>query len=253
MREAATVRWTSLFADVPSDRFDVALSFWGRVTGGRPGRPSGAAGEYVPLVPDDGGDRYVWLQRVGRPNGGWHVDLHVPDVASAAADAVSLGARVVRSSADLVTLDSPTGQPFCLVATDPGRTWRRPGPSRWPSGRSLVDQICVDIPRSAFDAECDFWAALTGRPRRGGDVAVFDRLTGPADLPLFVLLQRLGDDDDGGIRAHADLSADDRPAEVERHVSLGAEIVRVAEHWTTLRDPAGLVYCVTVRRPGAPA
>jgi len=32
---------------------------------------------------------------------------------------------------------------------------------------------------------------------------------------------------------------------------LGAEVVRVAEHWTTLRDPAGLLYCITDRDPFA--
>ena len=68
-------------------------------------------------------------------------------------------------------------------------------------------------------------------------------------MPVRILLQRLGSDDPGPARAHADLACDDRPAEVHRHVELGAEPVRVAEHWTTLRDPAGLVYCVTDRDP----
>jgi predicted enzyme related to lactoylglutathione lyase len=245
-----SIRWTSLFADVPASEFDRALAFWSGVTGATPGDPTGAQGEYVPLVPSEG-DPYVWLQRVGRPDGGWHLDVHVPDVEAATRASVGVGASVVRAAADLATLTSPSGQPFCLVEESVG-TRRRPPPAEWPSGRSFVDQICIDIPAPAFDRECDFWAALTGWPRRREDVRVFDRLGGPATLPLFMLLQRLGEGDDGGIRAHADLSADQRAGEVERHVALGAELVRVAEHWTTLRDPAGLIYCVTGRQPGRP-
>jgi hypothetical protein len=48
---------------------------------------------------------------------------------------------------------------------------------------------------------------------------------------------------------HLDLACDDAPAEVTRHVGLGAAVVRVTEQWTTLRDPAGREYCVTGRRP----
>src|SRR5206468_2551769 len=47
-----------------------------------------------------------------------------------------------------------------------------------------------------------------------------------------------------------DLPAGEFDAEVERHISLGAEVVRSTEGWTTLRDPAGLVYCVTCRSTG---
>lgn len=40
-----------------------------------------------------------------------------------------------------------------------------------------------------------------------------------------------------------------RAAETDRHVALGGVVINPAEHWTTLRDPAGLVYCITERRP----
>jgi Glyoxalase-like domain len=40
-------------------------------------------------------------------------------------------------------------------------------------------------------------------------------------------------------------------AEVQRHVELGARVVRrVPGDWTTLADPAGREYCVTGRSPG---
>jgi hypothetical protein len=49
------------------------------------------------------------------------------------------------------------------------------------------------------------------------------------------------------VSAHLDLSVDDVAAEVVRHTALGATVIRDADWWTTLRDPAGLVYCVTPR------
>lgn len=241
------IRWLSLFADVPADRTDAARQFWVAVTGAVPGTPSGEHGEYLPLVPADG-DRYLWLQRIGSAACGWHPDLHVVDLPAARDAAVSAGATVVRQAGELTTARTPAGQPFCLVADDGRRERHRPAPTVAAAGRSLLDQICLDVPAAAFEAECTFWSRLTGWPREGVS-GEFDRLTVPAELPVRFLLQRLGPDERGPARAHADLAADDRPAEVARHAALGARVIRVAEHWTTLQDPAGLVYCVTDRQP----
>lgn len=41
----------------------------------------------------------------------------------------------------------------------------------------------------------------------------------------------------------------DPPAEVRRHLALGAEHVARGCGWTVLRDPSGTEYCVTDRRP----
>ena len=109
-------------------------------------------------------------------------------------------------------------------------------------------RLCLDIPAAAFEGECRFWAELTGWPERRSS-AEFVNLIRPAGSPLRILLQRLGEDDPGPARAHADLACDDIPAETRRHQALGAEVVRIAEHWTTLRDPAGLTYCITSRDP----
>jgi Glyoxalase-like domain len=67
--------------------------------------------------------------------------------------------------------------------------------------------------------------------------------------PLKVLLQRTNDD--GPVRAHLDLATTDQAAEVARLSALGAGVVRKTPQWTTLRDPAGLEFCVTRRRPSA--
>jgi hypothetical protein len=125
-------------------------------------------------------------------------------------------------------------------------------PAAWPGGRSIADQLCFDIPAADFDAECSFWSALTGWPRivRDSGHDEFERLAVPEPLPVEFLFQRLGAGDIDGSRAHADLSSDDRDAEVERHAQLGATTIRRTSGWTTLRDPAGLIYCVTDRPPG---
>ena len=51
------------------------------------------------------------------------------------------------------------------------------------------------------------------------------------------------------MRAHLDLAADDRDAEVARHLALGATEVARARGWTVLTDPVGTTYCVTRRTP----
>ncbi|MDT4914904.1 MAG: hypothetical protein QOC66_4032 [Pseudonocardiales bacterium] len=244
-----SILWMSVFADVPAPAGDRALDYWERVTGAARGEPAGTGGEFIPLIPA-GGDRFVWVQRVDRDAGGWHLDLHVPSAADATGPALDAGARVVRERESLVTLESPAGQPFCLVdESRPGR--RRPVPSTWRDGRrSLVDQLCIDIPADRFEAECDFWAGLTGWPRAGADLGEFERLQVPTRLPIRILLQRLGGDDRGGIRAHVDMSCDERTAETARHQSFGGSVELRAEHWTTLRDPVGLTYCITDRGVG---
>jgi Glyoxalase-like domain len=127
----------------------------------------------------------------------------------------------------------------------------RPPPSLWPGGdRSLVDQLCLDIPPGAFAVECAFWAALTGWERRSGSRPEFESLVRPPGMPLRLLLQRVGDEQVARGRAHLDLACDDVTAERRRHEALGATVVRTMPNWTTLLDPAGLAYCITCRDPG---
>jgi hypothetical protein len=242
------IRWTSVFADVPDRTFEPALAFWASVADAVVGKATGDREEFVPLLPGSG-DGFLWLQRVDREIGGWHLDLHVPDAGVAARAARECGARVVRVSPSLVVLESPAGQPFCLFG-DARPVRRRPSPPSWPAaGRSLVDQLCLDIPHDRYERECAFWAALTGWEFGSSGLDEFRRLNPPPELPVQVLLQRLGPDDGDGARAHVDISADEPAAEVARHLSLGAGVVRETAQWTTLRDPAGLIYCVTHRRP----
>lgn len=242
------ITWLSAFADVPEPQVDAALEFWAAVTASTPREAAGSKDQYLPLA-GDGEDPYLWIQRVQRPafGGGWHPDLYVAEPAPAALRATELGARVVREVPGLIVLATPAGQPFCLVQADGEQ--RRARPRRWPAGQhSLLDQVCLDIPAADFGTECRFWTELTGWPQRRPS-AEFVHLMRPAGVPLRILLQELGPDDPGPARAHVDLACDDVPAEARRHAELGAEVVLVAEDWTTLRDPAGRLYCITTRDP----
>jgi hypothetical protein len=227
------VRWVTGFLDTPSR---VAEPFWQAVTGSELSPRRGPGGAFATLVPA-GGDAYLRVQVVGDGPARAHLDLHVEDVAAQAARAVALGAAVVLDDGDLVVLRSPAGLLFCLVVWG-GEAVRPAG------GRSLVDQLCLDVPVAGFDAEADFWAALTGWPRRPGSLPEFDFLVRPDGMPLRLLLQRVGGTVAG---MHVDLACTDRPAEVVWHQELGAEVVAVHERWTTLRDPAGRAYCITDR------
>ncbi|XVV17441.1 VOC family protein [Actinoplanes sp. CA-131856] len=225
------------FLDSPSR---VAEPFWEAVTGSRLSARRGPAGEFATLVPPDG-DAYLRVQVLAGVPPRAHMDLHVEGVPGAAAEAVGCGAVVVLDEGDLVVLRSPAGVVFCLVPWH-GEA-RRPGAGR----RSLVDQLCVDVPVGLFEAEIEFWRVLTGWERRPSDRPEFEHLERGAGMPLKLLVQRVGSDVAG---MHVDLACDDVEAEVARHVGLGASVVRrVAGEWTTLADPVGREYCVTGRAP----
>jgi hypothetical protein len=125
----------------------------------------------------------------------------------------------------------------------------RPSEARWPGGhRSLVDQVCLDIPPSSYEVECAYWRDLTGESLVPSAVREFRSLARPAHQPLRLLLQRL-DDEQSSVTAHLDLATTDREAETARHLALGAAVIGTHEMWTVLRDPTGAAYCVTDRDP----
>jgi len=81
-------------------------------------------------------------------------------------------------------------------------------------------------------------------------IAGVEFLERPASMPLRLMFQRLGTAEPSQpVRAHLDLASDHQRAEVDQHLRLGATPGRRAEHWVTLRDPAGLEYCITLRDP----
>lgn len=238
------VGWVTAFIDTDEDRAPDVERFWCAVTGSLLSARRGDRDEFATLLPPDG-DPFLRTQTVVQsPPGGMHLDLHTHRVDDLAARAEGLGAEASYHESGYVVLGSPGGMTFCIVGHPGGQ---RPGPVPWTGGRSLVDQVCLDIPPSRFDAEVTFWAELSGWAQtQKADQSEFARLARGDGLPLQLLLQRL-DDEQPVVTAHLDLACDHRDAEVDRHVALGASLVRRACGWTTLRDPSGREYCVTDR------
>jgi hypothetical protein len=234
------VYWTTGFLD--SATADVE-PFWLAVTG-TSASPRRDGGTFVTLLPARG-DAYLRARVTGGPPE-THLDLHVAGLPEAAREAVALGGQVIREEDALVVVRSPAGLQFGLAQWQGERDC--PPAVRWPGGQSSrLDQVCLDVPEALFESEASFWSALTGWGRQPSDRPEFESLRRPAGMPVRVLLQRVG-----GLVAgmHPDFACDGVPAEVARHVALGAQVVReVPGNWTTLRDPAGREYCVTARSP----
>ncbi len=97
----------------------------------------------------------------------------------------------------------------------------------------------------------EFWSAAVGRPiDREGDMAgseFFARIPGDGADPLMMFIQ-VPEGKSAKNRVHLDMDADDRTAEVERLVGLGATVVHEKAEfgfqWTTLADPEGNEFCV---------
>lgn len=241
--------WLSAFLDLTRGQHAAAASFWEGVTGYRLSTSRGEHDEFTTLVPPEG-DEFLKVQRAGADGArhGVHLDLHVDDVSAWADRAETLGASVVARPGHVV-LTSPGGLPFCLV-TPPASA--RPAPAEHGQHSSLVDQVTLDIPQAAYARECAFWAALTGWPLQDSRSAEFMRIATPVAQPLRMLLQQLAEAE-GPVRAHLDVATTDRAAEIERHGSLGARVLREGRGWTVMAPPAGPVYCITDRDPATGA
>ncbi len=236
--------WLSVFIDVPAPDFESSSGFWSAVSDCSPSTRRGGDEEFLTLVPAVG-DAHVRMQRVGDAPPRIHLDVHVTHPREAAERAVALGAIEVADHG-YVVMRSPGGFDFCFVASP---AQRAAPPASWPGGScSIIDQVCLDIPRSDFEGEAAFWQALLQWPLVGSSYAEFERLVRPDGQALRVLLQRV--DDGGPVRAHLDLACSSRESELRRHLGLGAELVAEREQWTVLRDPAGMAYCLTDRPPG---
>lgn len=245
--------WLSAFLDLPAPVHERTAHFWQGVTGFALSPSRGEHAEFATLVPPDGDD-YLRVQRIASGPARVHLDLSVTDPRAAADRAVGLGAHeiaAVGSSGERaeqdghVVLRSPGGLTFCYVSHGGAA---RPTPVAWPAGHSsMVYQVCLDLPGSRYDSEAAFWASvLSGVPELLHRRPEFSWLRPRRQLALDVLLQRL-DRGAGEVSAHLDLGTRDRAGEVARHLALGAELVVEEEFWSVLRDPAGLVYCVTDR------
>jgi len=239
-------RWLSAFIDVPVDRFDAAAAFWTAATETSLSEPRGEDQQYFTLLPDKA-DAYLRLQRHdGEPR--IHLDMHVESIPEARQRVLDLGGRVVEDRGYAIVA-SPGGFEFCLVnhhgENDSGSPPSEPVPHR-------LDVVVLDAPAPVSDAEVTFWTELVGHQgevKPGFEEYVSFPLR-EHGLPLNMLVQRLGDDGRTRVHGHLDISAGrEFRSVVERHVELGATIEHEVKHWTVMRDPAGVAYCVTGRNP----
>ncbi|MGW1800501.1 VOC family protein [Streptomyces sp. NPDC001984] len=235
-----SIRWTYAFADRPAGLLDDARTFWTAVTGTRLSELRGEHGEFVTLGPD-GADACVKVQGVDSGAGGAHLDLCVEDVDAFVKAARELRAEPVAEHEGWAVLRSPGGLLFCAGPWH-GESVRPPVVAG-----SRLDQVCLDIPPSAYDTEIAFWAALTGWDLLTGSLPEFRVLRPPTGLPVRVLLQRLGEERPAS--AHLDLACTDIEATRARHETLGATLVSRGPHWLVMHDPTGGTYCLTGRDP----
>ncbi|GAB2635058.1 VOC family protein [Nocardia goodfellowii] len=248
------IRWVWAFLDRPAARFDECVTFWSTITGTEPSERRGENGEFLTLLPDPAlfAAAGIKMQAVtGRS--GVHLDFDVDDIPSAVRYALGLGAELVANHPGYAVLRSPSGQLFCFTPAGPAKS--RPAPAvAAPDGTlSRLDQVCLDIGGSHYDAESRFWTALTGWDHSAARLPEFSRLRPKELLPVHFLLQRLGEDRPGS--AHIDLASSNIEATATWHETLGATVVDRNSFWIVMNDPGGAYYCVTSRDPnnGLPA
>ncbi len=239
------IKWMQAIIDVPAERFEQETDFWTTVTATTRGDVHPEHPEFLHLVPGSG-DMHLEMQRLDDGQVSVHLDVQVEDIPAATERAVTLGATLVAQPGHAV-LRTPAGMPFCIVPYF-GETTRAIVIDE--AAPHAVDQICLDVHADGFEADVAFWSAFTGWEEREPTIAEFRSFLQPSNLPLRVLVQRLGEDDAGPPRAHLDISGGEhRDAVVERHASAGASILDTHKHWTAMQSPSGLAYCVTDRPP----
>lgn len=230
------------------DGFDANAEFWSAITGSSLSVRRGGADEFATLLPLDGSDAHLRVQRTGSGWSGSHIDLHVADVRAAAAECVGCGARIVSDNGGYVVLETPGGMAFCLVAHHGEHNRQRPVASA-PSGTpTLVDQVSIDCDPDLFDDEIRFWSSITGWPPLAARAPEFVPLDRPAVMPLRIMLQRRSQPI-GSTSCHLDLACDNVAGVADDHCDRGASAIEHHEYWTVMADPSGVAYCITARRP----
>jgi predicted enzyme related to lactoylglutathione lyase len=188
-----------------------------------------------------------------------HLDVNVPDREQEVARLVGRGALIVSTRKEQfgdveetwTVMRDPEGNGFCVQG--PGR---RPHPYL-----GNITFSCAEPRRVAGP----FWSAALGWPEHEVPEDFLQMLRDAhvdVDRELFayyairqgegtsprLLFQRREKSRPESQPIHVDLAADDRDAEVERLVGLGASIDQMkrgeSRTWTAMRDPDGTAFCV---------
>ena len=238
-----------MFIDRPDANFDATARFWSAISGSSLSSWRGVDAEFATLLPDDGADAHVRIQRTKSVTSGSHIDLHVSNVGIGAQDAVGCGARMLADHGDYIVMSTPSGMPFCVVGHHGERRRQAPVAIGAGAATTLIDQVSVDVDADRFDEEVTFWSDLTGWAPLHARSAEFVPLDRPPGMPLRVMLQRRVQNS-GSTTCHVDLACDDVVAAVAAHQSLGGTVLAVHDRWTVMADPAAAEYCLTSRLPG---
>jgi catechol 2,3-dioxygenase-like lactoylglutathione lyase family enzyme len=246
------VNWLTLFFDYGVTEFDRGIEFWTAVTGSSLSSTRGPEGEFVSLVPPNGGV-FIKFQRTRNSSDvKHHFCIGVDDVARASFELTAAGADLIAAPSHHI-LCSPGGLVFCLVPTpgdgpvqDSWHTTALPAPITWPTGqRSRLDQVTVNVSQANWATEIAFWeVALEAKQEALVARTEFCWLRTKRQLALDVLAQKLKENQPA-TTVRANLGSTNRTAEVARHMKLGAVIEAEDQFRVVMRDPSGLRYCIT--------
>jgi hypothetical protein len=105
----------------------------------------------------------------------------------------------------------------------------------------------VDVPKADHARAVEFWSAALGKAPETSesfpDYAQFDDVT-PG---VYFMVQATNDETR---RCHLDFESEDRDADAERLIRLGAVEVHREHHWVVMRDVAGVDFCIVQARAG---
>jgi len=104
--------------------------------------------------------------------------------------------------------------------------------------RSRLGCIVIDCPADSVDAAAEFWSAALGGSAEVDAEGKYAEIDGQGDMK--VLVQAV----DHPARAHLDIEADDKEAEVARLEALGARVVDRIKTWIVMEAPTGHRFCV---------
>ncbi|MBO3738633.1 VOC family protein [Actinoplanes flavus] len=232
------IRWVVAVIDRPVQQLHEAAGFWATVSGttARPVKHD----RFIELRQAPADD-WLLVQGVLDGPGGIHLDLSVDDPKAFVRRASAAGATVTADHGSWHVLASPSGWAFCVAAWKGEH--RRPAPFREPTMLSHVDQVCLDLSPSDYDAELTFWAALTGWPVDVAGRPCCARLRPTGPMPIGILLHR--HDRERPAAAHLDVTGSEVSAARAWQERLGGAPAGAGPHGTVLLDPAGAPYCLT--------
>jgi hypothetical protein len=108
--------------------------------------------------------------------------------------------------------------------------------------RILLRSFVIDVPTDVNEPEREFWTAALAAHQRPAKVYPEYHVLEDGATPNSVAVQDIGT---AAARVHFDVESSDIEAEVSRLLGLGAQLVERHAEWVVLRDPAGLLFCVT--------